>query len=168
MDDASNNTLFDWTLSSPSGQIYASNETVTSWTNVGCVDMEDTTPGDVNLTVLWNKFSMDPTGADQINYTFNDTYGDVTGFYVGDVQINNADNCPLTHTYVNDEFQNSQFEEVLLTTTSGDEVIFTSLLENNVNGFKVGGDNHDFQMLVGENGDGNSDTTPYYFYFELN
>ena len=46
LDDASNNTMYDWALASPEGEIYASQATVT-WTsgNVQCYDLNQS---DVN------------------------------------------------------------------------------------------------------------------------
>jgi hypothetical protein len=58
----------------------------------------------------------------------------------------------------------SSFQEVVL--SDGSNLVYTSLLANDANGF----DNktHDFEMIVGENGHlGDTTSTPYYFYLEL-
>ena len=59
----------------------------------------------------------------------------------------------------------NHFEEVLL--WDGVDVVFTSLLESDsVNGFD--GKDHDFEMLVLEDGHGtDKEVTPYYFYVEI-
>ncbi|MEA2036723.1 MAG: hypothetical protein U9O94_04405, partial [Nanoarchaeota archaeon] len=78
------------------------------------------------------------------------------------------DNCPLTYTFVNETAQTTSFKEVLLTDNTS--VVFTTLIENDVNGYK--GENqsdiHDFQMIVGEDGhQGSAGPTSYYFFVEL-
>ena len=56
------------------------------------------------------------------------------------------------------------FEEVLL--SDGTNTVFAALLEEDMSGFD--GSSHDFQMMVLENGHGtDTDTTPYFFYIEL-
>ena len=170
LDDASNNTLFDWSVANPEGEIYASNESVGDWDDINCVNLTDGDAGDVDETALAGLYGQDLAldDYDAVGNTFNETYSDATGFYAGNILINNADSCPLVHTYVDDAWQSTSFSEVLLTTASGDEVIYTALLEDNVDGFKANGDNHDFQMLVGENGhNGDSTATTYYFYLEI-
>ena len=57
------------------------------------------------------------------------------------------------------------FEEVLLAQADGNPV-FAALLEQDLSGFDSA--SHDFEMLVLEDGHaGDSSTTPYYFYIEL-
>ncbi len=166
LDDANNNSMFDWTIPTPTGEIYASNGSSVTWANIMCVNF--TTDKDAfNETILERGFGINSTDLDGFSETFNNTYTNATGFEVGSVQINTDDSCPSLFTYVDGTYQTDTFEEVLL--TDNVSVIFTALLENDADGFKQGDNTSDFQMLVAENGHvGFEDTTTtYYFFVEL-
>jgi len=164
LDDASNYTMYDWSVASPQGEVYAANSSVVTWTNIKCVNFTFNGSVDLNLTEINSMFSMNSWDADGINKTFNKTYTDADGFYVGTVQINTADSCPMTYTYVNDTFQSSSFKEVLLTDNS--TIVFTALLEQDARGFNNA--TSDFQIIVGENGhSGDTSVTNYYFFAEI-
>ncbi len=154
LDNANNWTLYDWRMITPSGKIYSTrNNTAINWGSVICANDANITAEDV--------FMQNTNAADAINETFLKTSG---SFYVGDNLVNG---CPATFTYVNDTNQSTQFQEVILLDPTKNTLIFTALIENK----KVGFDNksHDFQMIVPEYGrNGDSSTTPYYFYVELN
>jgi hypothetical protein len=62
--------------------------------------------------------------------------------------------------------QNTEFYEVLLA-DGASNIIYTSLLQQNMIGFNSNA--YDFQMIVGEDGhDGDTSTSTYYFYAEIN
>jgi hypothetical protein len=73
----------------------------------------------------------------------------------------------MAHTFVDETYQTASYNETIL--TDNVSVVFTALLESNVDGFKNGVDAHDFQMLVAENGHPGYEgtTTTYWFYVEL-
>ena len=90
-----------------------------------------------------------------------------------------ANSCYNTWTYVNNQSQTDNFVEVLLTDaappTGGNALVFMTIVENkdwfnstDPTGFD--GKDHDFQMLVLEDGHpGANELTPtlYYFWVEL-
>lgn len=156
--DSSNNTMYDWNLASPQGEIYATRKvTVPVWSSIQCaglteVDAEDTALGTTGAA------------ADSVNKTFSNATS-FTTFYVGSVTIDQgAQDCYATHLYNNTGVQSTNFAQVLL--YDGADVVYTALLDQDAMGFD--GRTHDFQMIVGEDGhNGDTSTTPYYFYLEL-
>ena len=176
LDDANNNTMYDWGLAEPQGEIYASNGSIVTWANIQCLNYSGDGAAEINLSIVEGMFGLASDDVDGVNETF-----DVSGLlsddatqhpivYVGTYTIG-AGTCPATDTYESDAQGSTDFIEVLLTDT--DSIIFTSIIENDV----VGNDTeitgfdsltHDFQLLVGEDGhDGDDTTTPYYFFVEL-
>ena len=166
LDDASNYTMYDWSIPNPTGEIYASNGSGVTWADIMCVDFTSTTDS-LNETILETYFGIGASELDGFSETFNTTYTDATGFDVGGVTINTGDSCHQAYTYVDEAYQTNSFKEVLL--TDNVSIIFTALLENSADGFKTGSDLHDFQMLVAENGHPGYEatTTTYWFYVEL-
>jgi hypothetical protein len=172
LDDASNNTMYDWTLASPEGEIYAATSTI-DWTsgNVKCYDYNYSQVGDssyVTLAELESGLNVATDDIDGIDETFKEaqTY---ESFYVGEYQITNASMlCPTTQTYTGSETKDaSSFQEVILYDNSTDVHVYTAIIEETE---PVGFNDYawDFQMLVAEDGhNGDTGTTPYYFYVEL-
>ena len=157
--DANNNTFYDWSAASAHGEIYATRSATTPvWTNIRCANPANITAED---TYLGTNQSTDP---DSVNNTFLNTTN-FNQFYVGSVNINTSQNCFATRMYNQSGLKStSSWAEVLLSDTTNN--IYTSILESKVTGFD--NRNHDFQMLVGENGHGtDTATTTYYFYLEL-
>jgi len=180
LDDGNNNTMYDWPVIHPTGEVYASNGSTVTWADIACIQLtEDTSAAGArtpfNASSIEQDFHINTTTVDGLDETFNWTYANTTGFWVGAVHINNNDTCAMTHTYINDAPQagsssvhdSARYQEVLL--TDNISIIFTTLLEDNEDGFRTGVDKHDFQMIVLEDGTyGYEDTTtPYYFYVEL-
>jgi len=97
LDDNGNYSMFDWSLASPQGEIYASNGSSITWAKIKCINYTaNMTLENINLSIIESMFGMNSWDPDGVNETFNATYTDATGFYVGNVQINNDDGCPLT------------------------------------------------------------------------
>jgi hypothetical protein len=163
LDDANNFTFYDWQTASPQGEIFAVNETIT-WTNISCFNYTATGgSGELNLSEYETFLSLASTAVDGVDETFQ--AANHPQFFVGAVTIP-TNTCNTTHTYVNDTAQSTFFKEVLLYDPDKNVVVFTSLIEKDVFGF----DNrtHDFQMLVAEDAhNADTQTTPYYFYVEL-
>jgi hypothetical protein len=158
--NSNNNTFYDWTLSNPQGEIYATRlATVPTWASIACAAPSDINTEDTALGINQTR------DADSVNNTFLNTTN-FNAFYVGSLEINQASqNCFATYLYNGTGAQSTYFPEVLLADGSG-EIIYTGLLESSALGFD--GRTHDFQILVGEDGH-SGDTTPsvYYFYLEL-
>lgn len=155
--DSQDNVMYNWSLADPEGEIYASRQSSVDWANIGCFNWTE------NGTWLENNFSIEWDDVDGVNETFNQY--DHPLFYTNNVQID-QDTCMSTNIYDSSGAQNNNYyDEVLL--WDGEDVIFTSLIEEeSILGFD--GKDHDFEMLVLEDGHGTDlDTTPYYFYVEL-
>ncbi|MFH1641760.1 MAG: hypothetical protein ABIC04_02580 [Nanoarchaeota archaeon] len=168
LDNGDNYTMFDWQIPTPTGEIYAANDSNIQWSLIHCVNFSNngTVGYTFNASILDKKYGMNNTAIDRFDQTFNNTYYYTPGFLVGNIRITGP--CPLLYTYVNDAPQTSDFQEVLLTDNS--TILFTAILNNSIDGFKAGsGDRYDFQMLVGENGNigHEATTTTYWFYVEL-
>jgi len=162
--DALDNVMYNWSLASPEGEVYATTITTVNWSGVQCFDIANDHD---DLETLFNIASDDVDG---VNETF------ATGnahdmFYTNNIQFTEGE-CPSTSIYDADDTalttDDNNFEEVLLSDgSSTTSVIFTAILdEEDVSGF----DNayHDFEMLVLEDGHGTDiATTTYYFYVEL-
>jgi len=156
--NAANQTLYDWTSASPNGEIYATRASgVPAWASVVCatdaqIATEDTTLG-VNQTV----------DQDAVNRTFLNTTS-FNQFYVGNVVINNTQNCYAVNLNNESGLPSTDFQELLL--HDGASLIYTTIIKQDASGFDGG--SHDFEMLVGEDGhNGDANPTPYYFYVEL-
>jgi len=156
--DSSRNILYNWSLASPQGEIYATNATSVSWGSIACINWTD------NGTYFENMFGIGANDVDGINETFSDSNSHEE-FFTGSTQFSAGD-CMTA--FVFDSTQSAtdnNFEEALLV-SGGTDLVFASLLEDSTSGFD--GRAHDFEMLVLDNGH-NGDTSPttYYFYAEL-
>jgi len=179
--DASDNVLYNWSLASPSGEVYSSaNETI-SWVNIQCFNFTaeggfsdesgnggTTNLDGTNLTTIETQYGLSTTSSDGVDETFTlSGAGTHDAFYTANQQFSEGE-CPSTRIFGDTgEGVTDEFEEVLLYEPTTQSVVFTSLLES---GSVLGFDNndYDFEMLVLEDGH-NSDTssTTYYFFVEL-
>ena len=159
LDDASGSTIYDWSLTTISGEIYATtNSSTITWSTVNCsnvttLEFENTKMSHSNI-------------ADNITRTFNrGINGTHDQFFVGALAI--AQNtCPTLNTYVGNSTQDSSFEEIALYESAGNNIVYASIMEPEVEGFD--GNSYDFQMIVPENGAlGFTSSTAYYLYVEL-
>jgi len=157
LSNAQNQSLYNWALASPSGQVYATRTaSVPAWTSIRCANASEIVAEDTVLGVN------ESTAQDSVNKTFLNTTA-FNQFYVGGAIINTTQNCAAVNLN-NGTGPSTNFQEVLLSDNANR--VYTSLLTKDSNGF----DNrtHDFEMLVGENGHlGDTTATPYYFYLEL-
>ena len=153
--DSAGNNFYDWNVSTPSGQVYASRNDTISWTGVDCIDP-------ATITAEESYLGKDATDPDSITNTFTAT--NHPSFFIGSSETTS---CPSTQAYGDGGSQDSEFWQVLLQDTSSN-TIYTTIIEEAV----TQGFNNlpwHFQLLVGENGQpGNEAPTPYYFYVELN
>ncbi len=154
--DSNNNTMYNWNMSSVSGEIYASRSININWDTITCAQtselyVEDEFIG-ANNTI----------DGDSILNTFF-TGQSFNSFYTG---LNSISGLGCYAAYLNDEsgLGNSRFTEVLL--SDNVSLVYTSILNDDVLGFD--GRTHDFQILVGENGkDYDDNPTTYYFFLEI-
>lgn len=156
LDDATGSTIYDWSTTSLTGEVYATrNASTVTWTNVTCATT-------TNLET--ENDAMSHTNAeDNITATFNDTTH--TEFFLGSTNIT-TNSCPTMNTYVGNATQDSTFEAVALYEAVGTNVIYATILESDSEGFDS--ENYDFQMIVPENGAaGFTGSTAYYIYVEL-
>jgi len=159
--DASGDVMYNWSLASPQGEIYASTNSSVTWSGIACFNFTGTTQ---NLTNLESTFNIDSGDADGVNETFS--VGNNHNAFTTGTSSFTLGECPSTQVYDSSgQGVDDNFEEVLLV-DSFDNVVFTSLLEQDLSGFD--GNAHDFEMLVLEDGhSGNTATTTYFFYVEL-
>ena len=174
LDDANSFTMFDWSLPNPSGEVYAANDTTVDWNKIFCYNLTQNNNGctggvcgSTNTSSMELQFGINLTDHDGINETFNSSYTDSTGFFVGSVNINTVDGCSMANPYT-DEASASGWQELLL--SDNRSIVFASLIRDSANAYKPGvGEAYDFQLLVLENGHIGSDTTAtsYFFFVEL-
>ncbi len=162
LDDSTSSTLYDWTMATVGGEIYATrNSSTPGWTTIRCANISQME----NENYLINHTNSN----DNVTKTFNGTSH--SAFVVATTSIS-ANTCPTLNTYKNNATQDTDFEEMILTdntnfsTANYANLIYSTILETNVAGFDGG--SYDFQMVVPEIGyDGFSGSTAYYLYVEL-
>ena len=181
--DSNSYALYNWSLANPQGEVYASTNATISWTNIQCFNYTATgtytneagNGGTVNLygtnlTLLESQFGIKNTSVDGVDETFTLIHGGAgqhDEFYTANKQFSEGE-CISTRLFSNTGTgENDKFEEVLLYEPTTASIIFTALIEpENVAGFD--GNDYDFEMLVLENGrNGDTATTTYYFFVEL-
>jgi len=146
-------TFYSWSLDSVRGELYAtSNSGTPDWADVSCASPAQASSADSNV------FGTTPS-SDSIA----DTYvgGTHSAFDVG-VSAFSSDSCLTLDT-------GGSFENVLLNDGSAgaaSSMLYVSLLEEDQQLFN--GETGDYELLVPEDQSGNSDSTAYYFWVELN
>ena len=183
------NQMYNWSLASPSGEVYASRNDTLNWYLVQCFNFTANGSSSVNDDLQngsTNLYGMNLTqleAAYGINYTQHDIDGvnetfSLTGtqewgggfahnlFYTNNLQFS-AGECLSTTLFSSVGVVQGQFQEVLLYEPQARQPVFVSILdEENPAGFDDRP--HDFEMLVLEDGHGTDRaTTAYYFYVEL-
>ena len=178
LDDASSNTIFQWSLTSVSGEVYATRASGTvNWTGLNCTWIYE---GSRNYTESNRSAEKAENGAlshtstDNITATFaNANHSQIA---IGAVVIG-KNQCFSVQTWQRDRAQvfsdsdNANFTQVILydgafNTTNGN-IVYETKIESDITGYNAG-ESYDFQMLLPENGGvGFSSSTAYYFYVEL-
>ena len=160
LSDAFNYSIYDWSLSTIVGEVYATRSSITvSWSNIHCSNLTHITNEEIALNHTSNP-------DDNISATFNAK--NHTKFYIGTVELA-SNSCYSIHTNVNNQSQNSSFEEIILydgTTSENGDIVYATNLEQDVAGYN--NNQFDFQMILPEIGLATWDSsTAYYFYVEL-
>src|SRR3989338_2276612 len=179
LDDAQSNTLFQWSLTSISGEVYATRASGSiNWTGINCtwrgeggVSMynESNRSVEERENGLLSHTSRD----DNITTTFlNANHSAIT---VG-ARIIGKNECFSLQTYINDAAQGftdsdtANFTQVILydcTNTTNGNVVYETKIENDKTGYRSDS-TYDFQIALPENGaTGFTSSTAYYFYVEL-
>ena len=167
LSNSGGSTLFDWSLTSVAGEVYATrNSTSINWNNINCTwgVTNNVTNRSVERTENYNLNHTSPD--DNITATFNNRSH--SSFTVGAVTF--AQNyCYSIYTYQNDSAQTTRYQEILLysgTTAYDGDLVYATVLESGIKGY----DNryYDFQMILPEKGLASwASSTPYYFYAEV-
>jgi hypothetical protein len=183
LDDANDNTIFQWSLSTVTGEVYATRASGNiNWSGINCTWIAD---GQTNPTQGYENSNRsaehDENEAlghtnrdDNITATFRNT--NHTALTIGSVVIG-KDECFSIQTWQNDNAQvfddsaNANFTEVILYDgalgKAGGNIIYVTEIEDDITGYRSDS-TYDFQMLLPENGAaGFSSSTAYYFYVEL-
>lgn len=175
--DASNNILYNWSLASPNGEVYASTNSSISWINIQCFNFSasgiytdesgnggTTNMYGTNITTLESEYNIDSTDIDGINETFSNNNHDQ---FVSSSLLFSENECKSIQLFTNEsESQDGVFEEMILYEPVSRSVVFTSILEDSGIGFNDA--QMDFQMIVPEDGHGTDvDVTQYYFFIEI-
>lgn len=159
LDDANDNTIFQWSLTAVTGEVYATRASGNvNWSGANCSNSTHIS----NENLALNHSNKD----DNITKTFNQQSHD--GFFVGVREIL-ANTCFSLRTYINSTSQSANFEEIVLydgSNVTNGNIIYATPLEQDAYGFD--NSTYDFQMIVPENGLATwTGSTAYYFYVEL-
>lgn len=152
--DANNRSLYEWgNGTSLKGEVFASRNGTVDWPTINC--------GDAGVISTEETFlGQAPSDADSVAKTFSQTTH--PSFLVGTTNITG---CPSTYTYVNGSAQSSDYAQILLA-DDVNNTVYTTLIDHGATGYD--GKQHDFELLVGQNGhQGGPATTTYYFFTEL-
>jgi len=178
LDDASDNTLFQWSLTAISGEVYATRAASTvNWTGINCTWRGEGVSryNESNRTVEEKEnLALSHTSKDD-NITTTFRYANHSSLVVGAKTIGKNE-CFALQTWQRDRAQtfsdsdNANFTQVILydgTNTTNGNVVYETKTENDKTGYRTDS-TYDFQILLPENGAvGFSSSTPYYFYVEL-
>jgi len=156
--DANNMSVFDWRVSSVSGEVYATRSNSIDWSSIACAATSTIETEDTFMNMSTNI-------PDTINKTFN--YTTHRTFFVGGTRISNS-TCRSVPTYVNGAAQtvseNAAFQQILLQDASAN-LVYTTLVNASAVSYN-GVNRYDFQMIIAEN-EYNAVPTNYYLYVEL-
>lgn len=153
--DSTDNVFYNWSETTPSGEVYASRAFDFNFITIKCANSTDFLDEE-------SRTGQSSSDVDSVSLTFN--IKSHPQFYVGHILFS-QNGCNSTNIYGVSGAQSSYFYEVLLSDAASN-IAYTSLMENNVVGFDSR--SHDFEMIVAENGHGTDTATSiYYFYAEL-
>ncbi len=157
LDDSNNLTLYDWSTTTITGEVYASRTSGLDFSSVSCADA---------ATISAEEALMNMTTANQVDNitsTFNGT--DHTDTLVAGTTLFD---CPMIALHESDTRQPqsnaSNFQEFLMEENTN-SLVYVSIINDNTLGFD-GASNYDFQMIVAES-DRNTNPYTYYFFVEL-
>jgi hypothetical protein len=152
LENGDSNVFYDWSLTTVTGQVYATRSTIADWTSIACSEAEQVEAEETTL-------SIPASATDSISSTYSaQTH---PAFAVGITPIT-EDTCYSTRSY--DSLGNpSSFYNVMLN-SDATNVVYTAILADSQGSFDGG--TADFQLLVPV--DRSTSQAIYYFYVELN
>jgi len=175
--DSSDKVMYNWSLASPEGQVFASTNSSIGWDNTQCFNFTasgtysdesgnggSTNLYGTNLSLLETQYGIQLGDLDGIDETFYLLGANTHNtFHVNSKEFNEGE-CQNTRIFDSSGWGvDNNFEEVLLYEPTTFSVIFASLLNEDVLGFDQKA--HDFEMLVLEDGhQTDKEITIYYFY----
>lgn len=179
LDDANDNRLFAWTLSTVTGEVYATRASGNiNWTGINCTWIYEgsrrANESNRSAEAAENAALSHTNKDDNITTTFSNTnHSSIT---IGSVVIGKNE-CFSAQTYQSGAAQvfansnDANFTQVILYdgafNTSGGNIVYETKIENDITGYRSDS-TYDFQMILPENGAvGFSSSTAYYFYVEL-
>ncbi len=158
--DGSGNSMYNWTIDSPTGEIYATPlGTLPSWTDY------NNTVNTTNVSVAFD-LGTDGTGvADNATDTFDTTHGGfhLAGMYIPPSIGPCAKTTGGTPTLTWDTVILTDGDAGMVTT----DFLFIGLIQENGISFKGDTDSCDYQMIVPEDPNDDGAATTYYFYVEV-
>ena len=178
LDDANSNTIFQWSLSTVTGEVYATRGSSTiNWSGINCTWRGERVPfyNESNRSVEeLENIALSQTNKDD-NITTSFRYANHSQIVVGSVIIP-KNTCFAANTWQKSKAQSfadsdsANFTQVILydgTNVSNGNIIYETKIENDMIGYRADS-TYDFQILLPENGaTGFSSSTAYYFYVEL-
>lgn len=186
--DSTDDVMYNWTLASPEGEVYASSNNTIFWTSIQCLnytaisDYSDIAGGaggttslfGTNLTEIERIYGINETDNDGVNETF--IYSNEAGSAAGSIhdtyftasQQFDAGECWSTLVYADTGMgESAQYQEALMYEPTTTSIVYAAILEE---ADTLGFDDsyHDFELMVLEDGHGtNVAETTYYFWVEL-
>lgn len=162
LQDAEGYNIYAWpSTSNVTGQVFISRNASLAWSSINCTNSTITQNEETDINIT-------DTAFDSITSTFNAS--NHTSFAVAERAMSG---CPAAYPYVNSTAQagNSsanKFQEVLLGTHDGNNVlVYAGLMDQDYSSYK-NGTTTDFQMLVPDYGKTSITTlVQYYFFVEL-
>jgi hypothetical protein len=143
--DANDFVMYNWSLASPEGEVYATVNHTLTWNNIQCFNMSAngtmgdnaetagaTNVGGLNLTELETRYNIGYNDVDGVDETFVYT-GSGAGhdlFYTANLEFA-AGECNSTRVYrMNGTAENNIYEEALLYEPLSGTVVFAAIIES--------------------------------------
>jgi hypothetical protein len=147
--------LYNWSLASPNGQIYATSAFDFNFPTLQCANSS-------HIEGEEQRINQNSSDVDSVSNTFGVKNHPL--FYVGNQQFS-SDDCFSINLFDETGEPGSEFYEVLLG-DGGLNILYTALLEEDSAGFDD--KSRDFEMIVGVDGhEATTDIDEYFFYLEL-
>jgi len=130
LDDEDDYSIYQWTISDFTGQVYITRDGSVTWGTVDCANVTNKEAEDTAIDHT-------STSEDSVNSTFTSTSH--RDFTVASNPITDGD-CFSTATWANDTTQTASattpFTEVLLWDSTGGNMIYTTFVENDVSSYR--------------------------------
>ncbi len=167
LDDADNNTFYNWSVAEPRGQVYATLSNSPTWASVDCA-VWAADAADFHTT-----YGINAGDYDNVTNTYN-----VTNHPDFQIASRTVTTCPTTYIWQSDVYQAANFPNFLLQDSTKvaavDSWVFGTIMEDKDPAEKFddllcyNGQYCDFQLLVAEDGHGTDvDVTQYYFWVDF-